>query len=391
MKILFPNIKNIDEINLESNPLKPFCDEIIEFVNELSNTILKNPYFKNFPELIALGFWMRKSNIEKLKKYFFSKEKVLIGRGVVFHIAPSNVDTIFAYSFILSLLVGNSNIVRISTKKSLQINLLVDLIISVLEKYEFLKKRMVIVKYSHNDEITEKLSLMADVRVIWGSDETINHIRKIPIKPTAIELIFADKFSFSLINAKKVNEKNIDFLIEKFYNDAFLFSQMACSSIRLVVWYGENDKARKFFWDRLSEFTLKKLPEISPSEIMNKYVSLCSMAIENDVKIEIKNPYISIVEIEKFSDINTNLHCGGGIFYELKIKNFNEIMPFIIKKYQTLAYYGFSKDELINLIYNYLPQGIDRIVPVGKAMEFNHIWDGYDLLNSFCREIYIEI
>jgi hypothetical protein len=391
MKILFPDIKDINEIDLELNPLKPFCDGVIEFVNELSSSILKNPYFKNFPELIALGFWMRKSNIKKLKKHFFSKEKVLIGRGIVFHIAPSNVDTIFVYSFILSLLVGNSNIIRISTKESIQIDLLLELIVSVLKKYEFLKKRVVIIRYPHNDEITAKLSLMSDVRVIWGGDETINHIRKIPIKPTAIELTFADKFSFSLIKENKINKENIDFLIEGFYNDSFLFSQMACSSTKLVVWYGDNDKTRKLFWDKLSEFTLKKLPEIYPSEIMNKYVSLCAMAIENEVKIEMKNPYVSVVEIEKFSDINANLHCGAGIFYELKINSFDEIVPFITKKYQTLSHFGFSKDELVNLIYNYMPQGIDRMVPIGKAMEFNHIWDGYDLLSSFCREVYIEV
>ena len=44
-----------------------------------------------------------------LKKY---ENYLLLSRGVVFHIAPKNVDTIFVYSFVLSLLCANKNIIR---------------------------------------------------------------------------------------------------------------------------------------------------------------------------------------------------------------------------------------------------------------------------------------
>ena len=39
-----------------------------------------------------------------------------MGRGLIFHITPTNVPTNFFYSFIFSLLSGNSNIVKLPTK-----------------------------------------------------------------------------------------------------------------------------------------------------------------------------------------------------------------------------------------------------------------------------------
>ena len=35
------------------------------------------------------------------------------------------------------------------------------------------------------------------------------------------------------------------------------------------------------------------------------------------------------------------------------------------------------------------PAGIDRIVPMGKSMDFSLIWDGYDLIRQMSRRITI--
>ena len=35
------------------------------------------------------------------------------------------------------------------------------------------------------------------------------------------------------------------------------------------------------------------------------------------------------------------------------------------------------------------PKGIDRIVPIGRTMEFSSVWDGYELINTLSRRIEI--
>ncbi len=400
MNIVIPkNKRTLDDLYISRKVIKPFSDILIEFVSDVSKAILKNKTLKEYPELIALGFWMRKSHLKVLHTYFKKQEskKILLGRGVVFHMAPSNIDTIFVYSWFVSLLVGNSNILRISDKNNIQTDTLLHIIGTVLddEKYKELHNTMTIIKYGHDDEITKKLSLLADVRVIWGGDATVSHIRTLPIKPTASELTFADKFSFAVIKSNYlIKDKNIAKLIENFYNDAFWFGQMACSSIRLLVWVGnkeENAQAKEIFWSSLDKYVRIKNPkDIEPADIINKMVSECSMAIESNVMIhKMENPYINRVSINSINTIKEALHCGTGLFYENEINSLNEIMLLMTKKYQTLAYYGFSRESMILMIQENLPIGIDRIVPIGKSLDFSNIWDGYDLFRSFTREVEI--
>jgi len=392
-----PGISSIDTFSINKSVLIPFTEILVDFVNDISKSILKDKDFKEHPEILALAFWMRKSHIQKLKVHFsqLQGEKIFLGRGVIFHLAPSNVDTIFVYSWLISLLVGNSNIVRLSAKKNLQTELLLDTINSILaqKKYSILCERVLILQYGHEDEITKKLSLMADTRVIWGGDQTIEHIRMLPIKATATELTFADKFSFALIKSDELlKEQNLQRLIRNFYNDAFSFSQMACSSIRLIAWVGtekDNHKAKKIFWKALGSYTLQKAPtEITPADIVNKLVAECSIAIESPIKIEKNsNPYINKINISRLTEVKEDLHCGTGLFYELETNDLISIFQDINKKHQTVSHYGFNPEELKQAIYKTLPSGIDRIVPIGKSLEFSHIWDGTDLLQSFCREV----
>ncbi|MFC6804089.1 acyl-CoA reductase [Deinococcus caeni] len=38
-------------------------------------------------------------------------------RGLVFHVPPANVDTIFIYSWLMSVLAGNRNVIRLSSRE----------------------------------------------------------------------------------------------------------------------------------------------------------------------------------------------------------------------------------------------------------------------------------
>ena len=69
------------------------------------------------------------------------------------------------------------------------------------------------------------------------------------------------------------------------------------------------------------------------------------------------------------------------------MKNINEISHIINNKYQTLTYFGIDKSELINFVLENSLLGIDRIVPIGQAMDMGVIWDGYDVVKALSRII----
>ena len=54
-----------------------------------------------------------------------------------------------------------------------------------------------------------------------------------------------------------------------------------------------------------------------------------------------------------------------------------------------MSYFGFKKNELQNFVYKNNLSGIDRIVPIGKALDIDFNWDGYDLIRSLSRLVTI--
>ena len=42
------------------------------------------------------------------------------------------------------------------------------------------------------------------------------------------------------------------------------------------------------------------------------------------------------------------------------------------------------------IILNYHLKGIDRVVPIGQALDLDFVWDGYDIYNSLTRAVDIK-
>ena len=64
---------------------------------------------------------------------------------------------------------------------------------------------MAVIRYaSENNLLTKKFSSICDARLIWGGNDTINKIRKYPVKEISRDLAFADRNSFCIFNTEKL-------------------------------------------------------------------------------------------------------------------------------------------------------------------------------------------
>lgn len=98
---------------------KPFERSRIDLIGELSRIILQRRELRHDGPSVALGFWLRPANIIMLANQFerwasSNQNTLAVPAGIVFHVAPSNVDTMFLLSWAISFLCGNRNIVRLS-------------------------------------------------------------------------------------------------------------------------------------------------------------------------------------------------------------------------------------------------------------------------------------
>jgi hypothetical protein len=378
---------------------RPFDERAISFIGKLSQKILTSKSVRLFPELAALGHWFRKARLLDMAKTSCNnvRGQVQIGRGLAFHLAPSNVDSVFMYSWLLSLLAGNTNLVRVSQKGGPQLEFLIDILRELIQAPEHsdLSNRFILITYPHDNQITQKISEACMVRVIWGGDNTVRTIRAIPLRPMATELCFADRFSASALSASVVlTAKPAEFneLIQGFYNDTFWFSQQACSSPRMVVWVGneaEIEAAKIRFWAALTIAVEGHGAENSPSMVMARlgtafeYAAQGLAAVQSSCDIA---DFPTKLELTSASlDDIREIHCGNGLFVEMNLKTLAELGSKLTDKEQTLSVYGFEEQDYMDLIRTLQPRALDRIVPVGQALGFDPVWDGQELITSFTR------
>jgi hypothetical protein len=81
--------------------------------------------------------------------------------------------------------------------------------------------------------------------------------------------------------------------------------------------------------------------------------------------------------------------CRGyfGTVHEVVFATLDQLAPLVNERYQTLCVQGVAPDAVRELIVRHGLRGIDRVVPVGRALDMDIVWDGYDLIGSLSRLI----
>ena len=77
----------------------------------------------------------------------------------------------------------------------------------------------------------------------------------------------------------------------------------------------------------------------------------------------------------------------GHNFFEHDIDEIDTLVEIVNHKYQTLTYFGIEENSLRQFVVNNRLLGIDRVVPVGRALDMEIVWDGYDIVRTLSRVI----
>ena len=393
--MIYNNKNKILNLKAPNFSFNPYNEDVINFISDLSARLKKNKSARKHSDVMQFSFWCRRSNIIKKKENFKIDTTNRLSLGNLFHIPPSNIPTNFAYSFIFGLITGNNNFVRISTKTEPQSTIIIDEIKKLAnEKYLNIYKNNFFLKYEYDDEINEKFSKLADCRLIWGGNHTIEKFKKYKIKPYCKDINFFDRFSFSLINSEKIiklSSSDLDSLAQKFYIDTYLINQAACSSPILILWTKKNFlKASTLFWKSINNMLIEKKHNFTEFSIIDKdlFASISFMKLGKYVQdYKSFDNRINVINLKSVPSNIDNFKALWGLFFQSKINHLKDIKKFSNRKYQTLTYFGFDPDKIIKSISSHNINGVDRVVPFGHSLDIDMIWDGMDLNSMLTRII----
>ncbi|MCI9123515.1 MAG: acyl-CoA reductase [Eubacterium sp.] len=374
----------------------PFTRETCEFLDALSKALRKDERARLYPDIQTFAFWIRKANIQSIKKKEFGLD-CRMGKGLIFHVAPSNVPVNFAYSLVFGMLAGNSNIIKISSKKHIQSRIICSIMDFLSEKSEFswVKEQNAVVAYGRGQsEKTDAFSAACDMRIIWGGDPAIAQIRKSLLQPRSTEITFADRYSIALMGVDAIvnaSDQEMLVLAQNFYNDTYLMDQNACSSPHMVVWTGEREykeQAEIRFWDAVYGYAASRY-DLADMKVSEKYTLLCELAVMFPIlKLHRYENILYIVEIEHLVENVAQLRGKFGLFFTCFVDGIDHFVRYMDdKKVQTCTIYGIDAKRILDCMLRSHIRGIDRIVPIGKAMDIGVVWDGYDLMNTLSRRI----
>ena len=384
------------EMEITSVPEIPFEETTMEFLSALSERIRELPRMLSGEEMRSLGFWLRRSNLESYKKRY-ENCGFRLGLGQTFHIAPSNVPLLFVYTMAIGLLAGNSCRVRVSARRNMDSEKVCELIDELLELPEFqvLKRRISIVTYGReNREATEKFSRECDGRVIWGGDMTVEEIRKIPISPSASEVVFPDRASIAVFDADAVlalSEEGLAETAMRFYNDTFSMDQNACACPRAVFWRESSPKtgeaAAGRFWQVLAQTA--KRSGLTEHKVSVKYGDLWELAAGGAriAKVRKFENRLYVTEMKDIPGTASEQRMRFGSFLEYHMKNGEEWISAVSEKTQALVYFGVEKQELRECVLHHRLRGTHQIVPVGQTLWMDLVWDGKDMIQLLSRTI----
>lgn len=389
----------LDRINaMTGRGRPPLSVEAVQLLSAISERILADEFGRRSPRFVAVAYWLRKAAVQRLVAELLAQydayDIVLAPRGAVLHLPPTNVDTIFLYSWALSVLAGNCNIVRIPSQPDQATMWLTDLVCSVIREYGE-EERQLFCAFPHESDLVAQISARCDGRMIWGGDQKVLDVSRFPMRPDGLSLGFPDRTSIAAFSVQAylaADDGARTKLIEGLYNDIYWFDQMGCGSPRILFWVGDGDHeaASEDLERRIAAKAADKGYQVDTSVALGK-INLAAGALADGLAARMRHHSnaLDVLDVADLDRLSQKKH-GGGMIYVQHARLLNEVAEWADHSLQTVVHFGFSRDDLKGLANALAGRGGFRLVPPGAALQFHPIWDGVPLVTHLTRQIVIQ-
>ncbi|HZZ25172.1 MAG TPA: acyl-CoA reductase [Roseiarcus sp.] len=373
----------------------PFAPERIDLVAGVAETLLGPRRSTASGPAAHFAFWTRRAALAKLAASFAARvpqHALARPRGLVFHLPPQNVETVFLYSWALAYLAGNANIVRLPHEISARMRAIVDLFLDRLAARG--DQSQLFVHYPSQGDLGTKISARSDARVVWGGDAKVALFAPLPLRNGGKSIWFGDRFSFSTINGAaldKLDDAALRALAKKLHNDVFVFDQMACSSPHALYVVGEaathSGAVRHLLDASALQWTMDDPAGRVGHAIGKMTAAFYAAGSGRASSVHWRNT--NLTSFVASAPERQDLRVGGGFLGVVFVRSLDEVASFIRESDQTITYFGWERGEIEAVAASRTGPGMSRWTPIGTALDFDFIWDGYDIPFELTRLVRI--
>ncbi len=370
--------------------LDAFSDALLE----RGNTLIGAP----LPGLPFLAGFLRRSNLEKLVsrqipnpealRRFCSvgerKSLRLVPRGIVCHWIAGNVPLLGMFSWALSALAGNLNVIRLSTRQDDFITPILSHVAELSEGGKQMVEETVVLRFERDNLAAhEDMSNMADVRIAWGGQEAVEAIRALPCRWTCEDIVLGPRASLAVVDPALMTKGTLSRLV----TDIVFFDQLACSSPQLLFVRGRPGESSfdSFFESFCAAFATQStaIPRhpLDFAETFQIQLDRTRMLLDQGKLSRDRRTQWTVAAREQPLG---SVVCANRFIQVIPASRWQDVTRHIPNNVQTIVTL-LSKQEHEQFTEEASHHGVCRFPRPGEGNNFEDPWDGVALLARLCR------
>lgn len=348
--------------------------------------------------LPALAGFLRSENLERLiareiahpgaLEGFASmggrKSLRLLPRGVVCHWVAGNVPLLGVFSWALSALVGNVNVIRLSGFQPDYLSPLLARLKEVSDAGRIFGEETLVVRFERDDEeMHATMSRLADLRVVWGGRDAVEAVRDLPRSWAVEDLILGPRISLAVVDPQLASDR----VLSRLVTDIVYFDQQACSSPQQL--YVKGAAGEPDFQAFVSRFTqeferqARAIPR-HPLDLAETYqiqrdrvrVLFDDGSLDHDDETQWT---VAVLSRPRF-----DIHGVNRFVQVIPYSRLEEIYSFIPENVQTVVTL-LDPNEMAQFTEGAARRGVCRFPHPGEGNSFELPWDGIPFISRLCR------
>lgn len=390
-------------------------EEIILLLDAFGNALSTSDW-NQIEGLAFLSLWLRKQNLSKLLEVSFgSREEALDAflhvhrihlraapRGLIGHWIAGNIPTLSLFSFALSVLAKNGNLVRVSQSCIQETSLLLSALADVqlhqdgktLSGKSLLDSACFFHFPSDDVGLNRKLSLACDARVIWGGPEAVQEILQLPRPEHSEDIIFGPKFSIVVVDRPTLESVELqEKLATSLVRETIMFDQQACSSPQIVFLEGDWAMARDFARRVEKEFARRS--DIRPKQDIGESSANRILAARSEYAMSDHRDVFAAMDLNHTVFLDSDIELTEGLqsrsLFLRVVPSLFEIIPLLSPKIQTIGIAISDDIRRLEFCEQAAKQGVSRCVHLGIMNAFDIPWDGMNVLDRMVRWVVLHV
>jgi hypothetical protein len=381
-------------------------DSLVALFADFSARLIRDPRTRSLEGCMFLSAWLGSDNLRRILELNLNGNPAYLdgfvphGRnylaakpqGLVAMWMAGNVATLPMFSIIPALLAKNVCLVKLAypdpegTDRLLAV--LAESQVEEVRGADLLEAAAVVWFDYRNRELNARMSLAADVKIIWGGAEAIKAITALPRREHCSEIVFGPKYSIGIIdrNIIQSDAKKLDDAVAGFVRDIAVFDQRACSAPQTIF----VERNSRLSLREVGELFARQLAKLPPKSGLDPYTTMQIINARAAWAMDEEKDVIASADGANWTvcldrDVNLKQAVQSRTIFLTEVESLQEVLPLLSPKVQTVGMAFGNQDDIIKFSEAAFNGGVFRCVRPGLMNNYESPWDGKLLINQLVR------